>query len=464
MHRNLRRGGIIGPMLSASLLLAACGSGTSISSTAATSASPAAAASSSTGSTMAAPPGGTGSSTAQYTATGTYALSDATATQAAQAYASGTDNQSGVLVSGSATLTLTSPTVTTTGNSASLDESSFYGLNAGILAESGGTIVVTGGSVATTGTGANGIFASGTGSSITLSDTTIRATAQGGHGAMASGGGTLSLDNVNIDTAGANSAAIATDRGGGTITATGGTSVTSGADSPSIYSTGAITVADATFSASGSEAAVIEGSNSIALTNTVLSGAKKWGVLIYQSMSGDAEGANGTYTMTGGSLSAAVGAAFYVTNSTGTISLSGVKVTAASGTLLEASANSWGTSGSNGGTAILTADGQALAGDLVADAISSITAMLKDGSTLTGSIDAADTAKAASLTLDASSTWTVTADSHLAGLTGAVISGTAITNVVGNGHTVTYDATLAANSSLGGKTYSLANGGQLTPA
>jgi hypothetical protein len=44
------------------------------------------------------------------------------------------------------------------------------------------------------------------------------------------------------------------------------------------------------------------------------------------------------------------------------------------------------------------------------------------------------------------------------------MSGTSITNIVGNGHTVTYDATLAANSSLGGKTYSLANGGQLTPA
>jgi hypothetical protein len=58
------------------------------------------------------------------------------------------------------------------------------------------------------------------------------------------------------------------------------------------------------------------------LTNTVLSGAKKWGGMIFQSMSDDAQGANGTFWMTGGSLSAAVGPAFYVTNSTGVISLS----------------------------------------------------------------------------------------------------------------------------------------------
>ena len=473
MRSSVRRARIVPGALAACLMLAACGSGTSPEATASaatTSAPPSAAASSptgstaSTGSTIGAPPGGAGSSTAQYTATGTYTRTEGTAAQTGQAYTSSTDNQSGVLVSGSATLTLTSPTVTTSGNSSSLDESSFYGLNGGVLAESGGTIVVAGGSVATSGTGANGVFASGTGSSITLSDTTINATGQGGHGAMASGGGTLSLTNVNIDTAGTNSAAIATDRGGGTISVTGGTSVTSGVDSPGIYSTGTISAANATLTASGSEAVVIEGSNAVTLTNSVLYGAKKWGVLIYQSMSGDANGANGLFTMTGGSLSAAVGPVFYVTNSTGTIALSGVRITATSGTLLEASASSWGTSGSNGGTAVLTASEQTLTGNLVADAISSISTTLEKGSALTGSINGAATAKAASLTLDSSSTWTVTADSHLSGLIGVVVSGASVTNIVGNGHTVTYDATLAANSSLGGRTYSLANGGQLTPA
>ena len=50
----------------------------------------------------------------------------------------------------------------------------------------------------------------------------------------------------------------------------------------------------------------------------------------------------------------------------------------------------------------------------------------------------------------------------LSGLTDtAGISGSKVTNIVGNGHNVYYDS--AANSGLGGKTYALVNGGQLIP-
>ena len=56
------------------------------------------------------------------------------------------------------------------------------------------------------------------------------------------------------------------------------------------------------------------------------------------------------------------------------------------------------------------------------------------------------------------------ADSHLTKLVGAVVSGTSITNITGNGHTVTYDATASANTYLNGATYTLAGGGTLVPA
>ncbi len=186
--------------------------------------------------------------------------------------------------------------------------------------------------------------------------------------------------------------------------------------------------------------------------------------MIYQSMSGDAQGVQGVFTMAGGSLAntATTGPLFYVTNSTGIITLTNVSVTAASGTLLKAAAGNWGTSGSNGGTADLTASGQTLTGNLVADSISSITAALKNSSALNGSIDADNTAKAVNLTLDSSSTWTVTADSHLTCLSDAGgISGTAVTNITGNGHTVYYSQ--SACSGLGGATYTLSGGGYLQP-
>ena len=135
--------------------------------------------------------------------------------------------------------------------------------------------------------------------------------------------------------------------------------------------------------------------------------------------------------MNGGSLTTTAGPLFYVSNTKGVITLKGVKAAAASGTLVNASAGRWGRSGSNGGHALFTADGETLKGDLTCDSLSSITAALQNGTTLTGAI------KGAALTLDATSKWNVTEDSTLTALTDPDgVSGTSITNIYGNGHNV----------------------------
>jgi hypothetical protein len=412
-------------------------------------------------------PGGA-SSTAVYPTKAAYTQSAGTKSEQDQTYSSSEDDRSAILVSDGGSFTATNGDIQTTGDSSSNDSSSFYGLNAAVVATSSSFITLSGGSITTTGSGANGAFATGEGSSVSLSNVTIEAAGGGGHGVMATQGGAVTLDEVKITTAGANSAPLATDRGGGTITATGGSALASGKDSPALYSTGTITVTGGTYEATGAEAAVIEGGNTINLTDVALSSsmADKWGVMIYQSMSGDAAGTQGTFTMRGGSLTytGANGPLFYVTNSTGVISLAGVQVKCASGVLVKAAAGNWGTSGSNGGTALLTADGQRLTGNLVADNLSSLAITLKNSSSLAGAINPDRSAKEASLALDATSIWIVSADSYLSVLTLSTgISGTSISSIVGNGHTVYYDAANAANSVLSGKTYSLAGGGTLKP-
>jgi hypothetical protein len=88
---------------------------------------------------------------------------------------------------------------------------------------------------------------------------------------------------------------------------------------------------------------------------------------------------------------------------------------------------------------------------------------LQNGSTLTGAINTANTTKAINLTLDSSSSWNVTADSYLSCLTDTSgINGNSVSNIIGNGHTVYYDA--KACSALGGLSYSLSGGGSLMPA
>jgi hypothetical protein len=405
-------------------------------------------------------PGGS-SSSASYNFSGVYTLNGGTATETDAKYTSDTKDVSGVYVTNGGDLTLVNPTIVTSGDTSSNDASSFYGLNGAVLANGGSKVTITGGTISTSGSGANGAIPTGSGTSITLTGVTIKATGGGGHGVMATNGGVLTLTDVNIITTGANGAPLATDRGSGTVTATRGTILSSGRDSPAIYSTGVITVMDAIATATGSEAAVIEGFNTIILKNTTLIGGveKIGGTMIYQSMSGDAAIGTGSFTMTGGSYTSTAGPGFFVTNTNAVISLTGVKVTSNSDTLIKAAGTDrWGTTGKNGGTVTFTADGETLMGSLITDNISSIAATLRNGSSLTGSINSA------ALTLDSTSTWTVTGDSNLTSLSDTSgISGTTIINIIGNGHTVTYDKSLTANSALGGKTYTLANGGTLIP-
>jgi hypothetical protein len=448
------------PCAAATLLLAACGSSASrpSGSTATTAATVAATGTPATA--PGAPPGGGGgASTPTHAATGTYTLAGGTATRTDQAFAAARTDESAVLVKNGASLTLVNPTITTTGTTKSMDESSFYGLNAGVLAQSAARVRISGGSVTTSGSGANGVFAYGSGASVTISNARITATGQGAHGIMTSGGGTLRVINVTMSTKGASSAAIATDRGGGTVTVTGGTMTTSGFKSPGIYSTGVIRVSGAKLSATGAEAAVVEGANSISVTNTTLTGAKQHGVMLYQSMSGDASAGRGSYTMRGGSLTARVGPAFYVTNTTALITLThGAAVHAASGVLVTADNAGTGSGNTDAGKVALSANHETLSGDLITVGTGTISANLVNHTTLTGKI------ATAALRLDATSTWNVTANSTLTAFTDPAISGTTITNIIGHGHTVTYAATLAANAPLGRRSYTLAGGGHLVPA
>jgi len=394
-----------------------------------------------------------------------YSQNGGTTTKTNETFSSTTADESAVKVTNSGELTMTNCTVTKSGNTSSGDNSSFYGLNAGILAYNG-KITISGGSINTTGIGANGVFAYGTGS-IDISDATIKCTAQLGHAVMCSGGGTMTVTNVDMSTAGTNSGAIATDRGSGTITVNGGEITTSGADSPGIYSTGEITVTDATITATSSEGAVIEGLNTCTLNNvTLTSGNNNYGgALILQSMSGDAETGTSTFIINGGSFTCPKGALFFVTNNSAEITLTNVSLSVTSETLINACGTSrWGTTGKNGGSVEFTADTQTLDGNIVIDSVSTFDGTLQNNSILTGSINNSNKGNSVTLTIDNTSSWVLTSNSYLSSITNSDgISGAAVTNITGNGYVVYYDSNLAANNYLGGKTYSLVNGGYLLP-
>lgn len=376
---------------------------------------------------------------------------------------SSTENQSAVASFGKAQVKLIQNRISTSGNSSSMDQSSFYGLNAAVIGCDESVITMEKNMITATGTGANAIFAYGKSVVYSVGDT-IDCTAQGAHGLMASGGGTIHASDVTMITRGANSGAIATDRGSGTITVERGKVTTTGADSPGLYSTGKLVASDAEITASGAEVAVIEGANSIELTNSTLLSTfpNKWGVMIYQSFSGDADGVDGVFKMNGGSLSYidAKGPLFFVTNSNADIHLKNVQLQAPSGVLLKAVAYRWGHEGSNGGNANIWADSQTLTGDLMADKVSKINLSLANNSKLIGGVNSDNKADSVSFSMDNSSLWDVTKDSYVSHLQVSIVGDT-VANISGNGHVVYYKK--ENNKSLENKTYALTNGGYLKP-
>ena len=407
------------------------------------------------------PPGG-GSSSADISYSGVTEISSGD-TQSGKTYESTTADQSALLISTSDAVTIKNPTVTKSGDSDGGDNCNFYGLNAAVLVKDGSNTTITGGTIKSDASGANGVFsyggnggqngASGDGTTVTISDTVITTTGDGSGGIMTTGGGVTKASNLTVTTSGQSSAAIRTDRGGGTVTVDGGTYTSNGLGSPAIYSTADITVSDAKLVSNLSEGVCIEGLNSITLNNCDLTAnnTKCNGnatfydtIMIYQSMSGDANSGTSSFTMTGGSLTSKNGHVFHVTNTDAVITLSGVTISNADSDniLLSVCTDGW-SGGSN--VATLNAAKQELSGSILVGSDSTLTLKLTDNSSFTGNIsgkinNASGTSVSSdvgtvSVTLDSTSKWTLTEDTYISEFSGNAA------NVVSNGHALYVNGT-----------------------
>jgi len=376
------------------------------------------------------------------------------------------DNQSAALVTNGGTLTIGYADITKSGDSTSTDNSSLFGQNAATLGNEESTLRVLYSTVTTSGKGATGVYARGELTNGTVLDSTIATSGGYAHAVQAAIGASMKVTNTEMTTAGDHSSAIATDHGYATITVEDSSAATSGMDSPGVEAGygGEITLNNTKISASASSAAAIEGAGSIDVTDSPLSTSADDQAVVnfYQEESND--DSDGEFSMSGGSLTntGSNGAIFYATNSSGSVELEDVAVEAKSGVLIQAEAGDWGEKGSNGGELTFAADDVNLTGDVRADEASLVDIELENGSVLKGAINPENTADVIRLTLDASSSWNVTADSYLTKLNDEEgISDTSITNITGNGFTVYYNSN--SNVYLKGKIYTLSGGGYLKP-
>ena len=360
-----------------------------------------------------------------------------------ETYTSTGDDENALRVDG-ATVTLKDITIEkTAGSSSNTEDGDFYGLNAGLLVLNGATATITGAMVNTSVTNGNGVFSYGEGTVVNISDSTIRTTENNSGGIQTTGGGTMNAANLDVETQGNSAAAIRSDRGGGTVNVDGGSYVTNGTGSPAIYCTADISVSDATLTANASEGVVVEGKNSVALTDCEVTGNMSntyngdsdeniHCIMIYQSMSGDADVGEATFSAEGGSITAKTGDMFYITNTDCEITLKDVAFTLANDVFLRVEGNSssrgWGTEGANGGDVTLTADSQEFTGNILVDEISSLALTMKNGTSYEGAINPDGDGGTVDVTLDDNSTWTLTGDSYITSFDGDT------SNITANGY------------------------------
>ena len=348
------------------------------------------------------------------------------------AFTSGGDDEN-ALRADNVTATLNNITITKTGSSSNTENGDFYGMNAAFLAENGANITITGGEVTTDAVNGNGIFSYGSGTVVNVSGTKIRTSQRNSGGIQTTGGGVMNAENLDIETNGNSSAAIRSDRGGGTVTVNGGKYTTNGTGSPAIYSTADITVSDAALTANNSEGVVVEGKNSVKLENCTVSGKMQGTynddsenihcIMIYQSMSGDADVGEAYFEAKGGEITSLAGDMFYVTNTSCEIKLSDVKFNMADGVFLRAAGNTssrgWGKQGENGADVKMSLASQSVSGDIVVDDISTLDLTISS-SDITGAINSDNSSGSIVLTLDENSSITLTGDSYVTEFNGDI--------------------------------------------
>ena len=388
--------------------------------------------------------GGANTTTFDYSGTYTGALiADGTSVDADQETYTATDSdQNAALAENGGILTILGAALEKSGDDSDGDRCNFYGVNAIALAvNEASTMYLSDSTLNATSEGSNAIFATDS-ATVYANNDTITTSADNSRGLDATYGGTIIANLMNISTLGNHCASIATDRGGGNISVANSTLSTAGSGSPLLYSTGDIQVSNVTGTATGSQIAGMEGLNNIFIYNSTLTSKNTAttasdpmanGIILYQSMSGDAEtttGETATFEASDSTLSSAIesGSMFYITNTSVNVALRNTILDfdsskAALLTIQGNDSNSWGTAGSNGAVSTFTGLDQTLNGDISVDTISSLDLYLLENTTYTGATSITENAVNTSATeapitvnIDSDSSWIVTGDSTVTNL------------------------------------------------
>ena len=356
-----------------------------------------------------------------------------------------------LLIEGDGTLTATNISITKSGDTTSEEDSRLYGVNNAVAAINGSGHL-EGCTIHSEAEGGTALFSSGENASLNLADISIITTGGSAKGLYAANQGTIKGQDISIMTNGAHSAAVIADGKNSIVKLNDSTLTTAGEDSPCLFSAGTIQADGVLGLASSSPAAIVEGTNTLAISASDITGTGKYGIILHEGKLNSANNGLARFSAKDSLLGTTQDEAmFYVTKTDAEVSIINTELCFESGILIKAE---------DSGNIAFKAYKQTLTGDIICDHTSTVSLELKKGSCFKGAIDADHTGSAI-LVLEKGSSWYMTDDSYISILNSEQKD---CRNIESNGHTLYYDSEEEENGWLNGRTHDLPGGGKLTPA
>lgn len=374
-----------------------------------------------------------------------------------------------IIVTAGADVNFTDDTIVKYGYSTNLWEASFWGMNSALNIQNTSIAYVTDINV-TTHNGAANIYAYGSETVVHVDGAWLYSSGPAAHGLYASGNGTIIATGVRHYSGGNRCSSFAGDSPAGYVTVEDSVAHTAGIGSGIFYALGEIVATNVTGWAENSPILFMDGEQTATISDSTLYAGLLAGFVVFSS-SERYSGASLSISSSTVELLDEEIPALWFGNVIATAILDDVTITTESGILVVANYSQVtqdfdyyaGYSDNNAlspAEAYITVSDSSLVGDLVAYNESLISWSLTDSSSWTGTAYSGYGTYYIGVSLDSTSTWTLTADTCVYNLTD---TDTTCSNIESGGYTLTYDKSSSANSWLDEKTISLSGGGSLVP-
>lgn len=290
------------------------------------------------------------------------------------------------------------------------------------------------------------------------------------HGLYASGNGTIYGTDITHFSGGIRSSAFSGDSPKGTIYISDSVAHTQGIGSAVFYALGSIYADNVAGLAENAPVAFMDGAQNLSITNCEVTAGLLGGMMIFSSADrlsgGEIKIRDSKITTTGSTMPG-----LWFGNTIANVNLYASKLETASGVLVVANysqvtqdfdyyADYSDNSLLSPAEVYLTVAESTLTGDLVPYNESYISWNLTAYSSWTGATYSGYGTAYTDVALDASSNWTLTADSYVQNLTD---TDETVANIVSNGYTLYYNPSASLNGWLANETISLSGGGSITP-